>query len=63
MSDNFRRYHAMAECESFINLVARQQPQPIDQRQNDLGQNFLISGLMRMTSCNTKGLKAKSQND
>jgi len=44
-------------------LITRQWPQPIDQRQNNLGQNYLILFLMRMTRCNTKGLKAKSQND
>jgi len=47
--------------ESYI--VARQQPQAIDQRQNDLGQNYSILFLMRMTGYNTKRFKARSQNN
>ena len=54
-----RRFaEAAREYEALINVVARQQPQAIAQRQNDL---ILFS--MRMTGYNTKRFKAKSQND
>jgi len=48
---------------SYVLIVARLSHNQMIKRQNHLGQNYLILFLMLMNSCNTKGLKARSQND